>query len=242
MRTLTRIACAGLLALIASLGVASAAPAAKKNKKQRTAASWAKSHDLKGNWRQRDKDGDGLNNLAEFKAKTDPKRKDTDRDKLRDGAEVELGLDPLDADSDNDGTRDGAEKAGSVVAFANGQLTLKLVRGGRVTAAVTEETELDCDAADDDGADDFGDDEGSDGFDDATLEDDAAATETVPGEVIVEDTADDPFGEEVDEGDDAAADEAGVCDSLLKPGTLVREAEVERIDGVPTFVEIEFAE
>jgi hypothetical protein len=240
MRTLTRIACAGLLALIASLGVASAAPAAKKNKKQRTAAAWAKNHDLKGNWRHRDKDADGLDNLAEFKARTDPKRKDTDRDKLRDGAEVELGLDPLDADSDNDGTRDGAEKAGSVIAFANGQLTVKLARGGRVTAAVTDETELDCRAADDDGTDDFGDTSG-DGFDDATLEDDAGAGDAAADEVVVQDTADDPTGENVDAGDDAAADEPGVCDSLLEPGTLVREAEVERIDGVPTFVAIEFA-
>jgi hypothetical protein len=33
-----------------------------------------------------------------------------------------------------------------------------------------------------------------------------------------------------------------VCDNLLKPGSLVREAEVERVDGALTFVAIEFAE
>jgi hypothetical protein len=238
MRTLTRITCAGLVALIASLGAASAAPAAKQGKQQRSATTWAKHHDLKGNWRHRDKDRDGLDNLAEFKAKTDPRRKDTDRDKLGDGTEVELGLDPRDSDSDNDGTRDGAEKPGSVVSFADGQLTLKLARGGRVTAAVTAETELDCRAADDDGSEDFGDDAGDDGFDDATLEDDpgAGAGDSASDEVVVDDSADD-----TGEGDDAA-DAPGVCENLLRPGALVREAAVERVDGVLTFVEIEFAE
>ena len=66
-----------------------------------------------------DPDGDGLDNLQEYRGsdgtagtgdETDPCDSDTDNDGLSDGAEVNTyGTDPLDSDSDNDGLNDGAE-------------------------------------------------------------------------------------------------------------------------------------
>jgi alpha-tubulin suppressor-like RCC1 family protein len=43
-----------------------------------------------------DSDGDGVSNLAEFYAQTDPFKKDTDNDGLTDGYEMAMGSDPLD--------------------------------------------------------------------------------------------------------------------------------------------------
>jgi len=72
-----------------------------------------------------DADDDGLNNLAEFEAKTDPQNPDSDGDGLSDGVETKTGVwasasntgtDPLNTDSDGDGIADGAEtRSGSFV-------------------------------------------------------------------------------------------------------------------------------
>jgi len=57
-----------------------------------------------------DLDGDGLSNLEEHLAGTDPRRADSDFDSLPDGIEVNVtGTDPLDGDSDDDGLRDAPE-------------------------------------------------------------------------------------------------------------------------------------
>jgi hypothetical protein len=57
-----------------------------------------------------DPDADGLNNLGEFNALTDPNISDTDNDGLNDGDEINVHLtDPLNADTDGDGITDGDE-------------------------------------------------------------------------------------------------------------------------------------
>src|SRR3712207_468323 len=73
-------------------------------------------------------------------------REDRDRDGLTNAAEDRTGNDPRDRDSDNDGVGDGAERAGSVVSFANGVLTLDLSNGGTVAGLVTAATEVICES------------------------------------------------------------------------------------------------
>lgn len=60
--------------------------------------------------RDMDFDEDGLSNMEEFNAGTDPWNKDTDGDGLADGAELKVYLtDPLNPDTDGDGISDGEE-------------------------------------------------------------------------------------------------------------------------------------
>ena len=60
--------------------------------------------------RDMDFDEDGLSNMEEFNAGTDPWNKDTDGDGLTDGAELKVYFtDPLNPDTDGDGITDGEE-------------------------------------------------------------------------------------------------------------------------------------
>jgi hypothetical protein len=145
-----RIICASMVALLASLAGAGAAAAKPRPV---TASAWAAKYGLNGQWRQRDPDHDGLTNLAEFKARTNPRRADTDRDGLKDGAEVKVGLDPLDPDTDGDGIADGSEIAGTVVSYDGESLTLRLPNGKLLVGAVDSDTAFDCWASDDDPSD-----------------------------------------------------------------------------------------
>src|SRR4051812_2626818 len=164
MRSLVRTVIAAALAVLVALVPAAAAPA-----KQPAPAKWAKRHHLKGHWRKKDADKDGLANLREFKLKTDPRKPDTDRDGLKDGDELTAGDDPLAADSNGDGVKDGAEHAGVVTAFDGTTLTLRQFHGKPITA--TLDPDADCytpgeAAGDDTGADDSTADDSTDVGDD----------------------------------------------------------------------------
>src|SRR3954467_10196179 len=97
-----------LLALAASLLLASAASAHDRNR-DRIPDRWERAHHLSlhVNQARRDQDRDGLNNRGEFKAH----------------------LNPRDADTDGDGLDDGDENAGTIASFANGTLTITLAGG-----------------------------------------------------------------------------------------------------------------
>jgi hypothetical protein len=134
-----------VLALLGSLLFAASASGRDANR-DRIPDRWEKRHGLSLKVKQtaRDQDKDGFKNRAEWRAKTDPR----------------------DADSDDDGVDDSDENAGTVTAFANGELTITLFDGGTLTGKVTDETEIECDvddttarAAHDPGDDDEGDDE-----------------------------------------------------------------------------------
>src|SRR3954454_24755442 len=137
-----------VVAAIAAL-VALLIPAAAASAKQPPAAHWAKRHHLKGHWRTKDVDRDGLTNLREFKLKTDPRKADTDADGLSDGDELKAGDDPLERDSDGDGVKDGGEHAGVVTAFDGTALAVRQFHGPAITDTV--DPAVDCFSAGDDG-------------------------------------------------------------------------------------------
>ena len=56
-----------------------------------------------------DFDNDGLSDLAEYTAGTNPTTEDTDNDGIVDGTEVTIGTDPANPDTDGDGLSDGVE-------------------------------------------------------------------------------------------------------------------------------------
>ncbi|MCW2997812.1 MAG: hypothetical protein JWN65_1361 [Solirubrobacterales bacterium] len=85
---------------------------------------WEQSHQLNThrNDAKKDSDHDGLRNLAEFRAQTDPR----------------------DADTDNDGIKDGKEQAGTITSFAGGVLTITLFDNSTISGTVDNRTEIDC--------------------------------------------------------------------------------------------------
>jgi len=69
-----------------------------------------------------DPDHDGLTNLQEQAAGTNPTKADTDGDGLSDSVELALGTDPTRADTDGDGLPDGFEKNGGLNPLDNGSV------------------------------------------------------------------------------------------------------------------------
>jgi hypothetical protein len=119
MRTIVRLLSA--LALVAAIVPATAS--AKKPAPKASVAKWAKKNHLKGSWKTKDADRDGLKNINEYKAGTNPRKADTDRDGLKDGDEIKVGDDPAadDAssdDSDVDTCADAGVKKGTLLRSA----------------------------------------------------------------------------------------------------------------------------
>jgi hypothetical protein len=181
-----------VLALLGSLLFAASASAHDANR-DRIPDRWEKRHGLSLQVKQtaRDQDKDGFKNRAEWRAKTDPH----------------------DPDSDDDGVDDAEENAGTVTAFANGELTITLFDGGTLTGKVTDDTEIKCGddtarAAHDPGDDDRGDDDRGDRGDHERGDDDQG---------------DDDHGDHGDcRGDD---EECGT--EALTVGRAVEEAELK---------------
>jgi hypothetical protein len=223
MRTLVRTLSALALAALVALVPATAASAAKPK-----LATWAKKHQFAGSWKAKDADKDGLKNLAEFKAKTNPRKADTDKDGLKDGDEVTSANDPLDKDTDGDGTKDGAEHAGIVTAFDGDEITIKQFKGGVLTATVDDA----CDAT-----------AGDSSFDDDFSDDEFADTEEGEWEDFGDDvrkfasTEDDDETElDLDEDEDVSCDLADV-----EEGDVLTSAELEIRDGDKYIVAVEIA-
>jgi hypothetical protein len=140
---------------------------------------------LRFNQAKRDQDHDGLDNRQEFLAGDNPRK----------------------ADSDGDGTGDGQEGAGTVTSFAGGKLTITLFNGDAVTAAVGDQTELECQPSPMQAT-------GASGTA-------ARAADDGPGD-------DDQGDNEDEQGDD---EQAGCDTSLLTPGRGVNEAEATATAG-----------
>ena len=188
-------ALAVMLALAASLMLAGGAFAKDRNH-DRIPDKWEKRHHLSLHHKQgrRDQDHDGLKNRGEFRAH----------------------LNPRDADTDDDGIDDGDEHPGEVKSFENGMLTISLANGGTLTAAVTDDTEVECD---DDAGDDRGHDDGDDDHHgDHHGDDDAQSAHHDPGDD--------------DENEDCGPD-------ALVAGAKVLEAELKVRNGEAVWEEVE---
>jgi hypothetical protein len=123
-----------LLAIAGALFMSTAAVAsARDGNRDRIPDRWEKRHGLKLTVKQtrRDQDRDGMRNLAEFRAQTDPR----------------------DSDSDDDGVQDADENAGTISAIDGGKLTIALFAGGELSGLVTDATEVECGGDDEQGDD-----------------------------------------------------------------------------------------
>jgi hypothetical protein len=192
-------------ALVAAAAVPSSALAKDRNH-DRIPDRWEKRHHLSLHHDQagRDQDHDGLKNRAEWK----------------------YGMDPRDKDSDDDGVRDGQENAGTVKSFADGVLTISLAKGGEVSGAVTDATEVECgdhhDAGDDDqGDDDRADDHGDDGPNHDEGDDHGDDDHSGPGRTAT------------------ASSDDGCSTDALTTGAAVREADLELTGGSAVWREVQ---
>jgi hypothetical protein len=201
-----KLAAAALVAVL-TLVPAEAATAKAKPKVDAFAAKYH----LKGTWKSKDADGDGVKNFKEFKLGTDPRKADTDKDGLKDGDELESGNNPLKADTDKDGVKDGAEHAGTVTAFDGETITIReFATGKKVTATLDTECTPALAEDDDVTADDSS-------FDDGTVD----VTEESFRTFAQDDAGDD---EDVDA---EASDDSCDDDDALEKGVVLQSAELE---------------
>lgn len=187
---------------------------------------WAARHDMKGAWKTKDADRDGVKNRQEFALKTNPRKADSDRDGVKDGDELSVGMAPLRADTDRDGVRDGDENAGVITAYEDSELTIRRFHGGPITVAV--DTDSLCAGSDEAAFDE--EDELSEGFVEVT--EDAATGDPH----WAEDESVEEQEEVVDVGGDDDYGYSGCDDPRLKPGALVTSAVIE--DGLATEINV----
>jgi hypothetical protein len=214
---------------------------------------WERRHRLSLRVKQTrlDQDRDGLNNLGEFRAGTNPRDRDTDDDGLRDGAEQRVGDNPRDRDSDDDGVGDSRENAGTVAGFTGGVLTINLASGGTVSGRVVDgTTEIECkqapattptatasrenEAGDDRGGDEPGDDRGDSNSGPGGGDDQGDRSGPAGAASGDDDPGDDDHGDRGDDGDEVACGSAD-----LVPGTVVHEASLQVTDAGTVFREVE---
>jgi hypothetical protein len=110
-----------------------------------------------------DPDKDGLNNLGEFRARTNPRKADTNGNGINDANddqdgdgvdnvdEQHEGTDPRNPDTNQNGVEDGDEVGGTVVSFVEdsanpgtGVLTIKLADNSTISGKVDSSTEIEC--------------------------------------------------------------------------------------------------
>jgi hypothetical protein len=147
------------------------------------AAAMAKSHDrnhdgIPDKWEKKfglstrhnsalaDPDHDGLNNLGEFRAHTNPRKADTngngindanddqDGDGVSNQDEMQDGTNPSNPDTNGNGVPDGQEASGTIVSFTEdsanpgtGVLTIKLADNSTISGKVDSSTEIECHSA-----------------------------------------------------------------------------------------------
>ncbi len=204
VRTLLLVACA--FAAVLAFPASGMARSHGDRNGDRIPDRWERAHhlSLKVNQARRDQDHDGLRNKAEFMA----------------------GDNPRDADTDDDGVNDGQEKAGQVVSFTGGVLTVHLFNGDDAKGTVDADTEIECKGA-------------------------AATTPTAPAARAADDGPGDggghgddsgDRGDQSDQGDDNGEDhnEQSGCDATkLTPGAVVQEAELKATPAGLVFEKIE---
>lgn len=243
LRTLLALAALALMAALPAVASAKhhssgGSKSAKKADRNRDGLPdrWERRHrlSLRVNQAGRDQDRDGSANAAEFAANTNPR----------------------DHDSDDDGVRDGDENVGTITSFADG--TLVISTGGLpVSGKVTDATEIRCGVCGRDGHGrhhgHHGDDDNArsahrgGGFDDDRGDDSGPSDDDGPFHEGHHGTAGGmpTFGGMPTGGGMPTAGgmpgrpERRVCSVLdLKPGTIVREAELKLTAAGPVWDEI----
>ncbi|HEX8074648.1 MAG TPA: hypothetical protein VF545_06665 [Thermoleophilaceae bacterium] len=221
------------LAMLALPGTALARHGDRDN--DRMPDRWERKHQLSTHKKnaKKDPDRDGLSNLSEFRHHSDPRDADTDDDGMDDRGEARTGCNPRDRDSDDDGVEDGDEIAGTIVHFDSGTgvLTIRLTDGTTRSGSVTSATRIECEDEDELHASHNGDGDnsgpGSDSSGPGSGGDDGDR----------DDRGDDDDRD--DRGDDDDDDGENCGTEALTDGRVVREAELQTVNGQSTFTEVE---
>ncbi|MEJ7892096.1 MAG: hypothetical protein WKF94_05605 [Solirubrobacteraceae bacterium] len=186
-----------------------------------------------------DRDADEVSNRTEQLAVTNPRMADSDRDGLSDPdedpdadgvvnrSESLLSWHPRNADTDDDGVQDGDENAGVVSATTPETVTIALLRGGSLSAKLTEFTDVRC-------ASSVAAEENSDEQELTEAELEAAELESETEDAAAEDG----FADE-DFEDEPRARVAALNGCSIDVGAVVSDAEVESFEGVLEYLSLD---